>query len=96
MRSEAQFEPLAYSVDEAAQVLGVSKPTLYKYVHREDFPSFKLGNRTLVSVSGLREWIARQSGESATGINGGSEGSSTGSTQKKHEVWSKTLRGETF
>lgn len=65
MRSETQFEPLAYSVDEAAQVLGVSKPTLYKYVHREDFPSFKLGNRTLVSVNGLREWIARQSGESA-------------------------------
>lgn len=59
MTNKAKIEPLAYSVDEAAQVLGVSKPTLYKYVHREDFPSFKLGNRTLVSVSGLREWIAK-------------------------------------
>lgn len=60
MRSDAQFEPLAYSMDEAANVLGVSKPTLYKYINREDFPSFKLGGRTLVSADGLREWVRKQ------------------------------------
>lgn len=60
MRNEAQFEPLAYSTDAAAKVLGVSKPTLYKYINREDFPSFKLGGRTLISADGLREWVRKQ------------------------------------
>lgn len=60
MRKEVSIEPLAYSVSEAAQVLGVSKPTLYKYVNREDFPSFKLGGRTLISAEGLRDWVQKQ------------------------------------
>lgn len=60
MKSESMMEPLTYSVNEAAKVLGVSKPTLYKYVNREDFPSFKLGGRTLVSAEGLKEWIRQQ------------------------------------
>lgn len=58
--TNATLEPLAYSVNEAAKILGVSKPTLYKYVNREDFPSFKLGGRTLISADGLREWVRRQ------------------------------------
>lgn len=60
MRKEVSIEPLAYSVSEAAQVLGVSKPTLYKYVNREDFPSLKLGGRTLISAEGLRDWVQKQ------------------------------------
>ena len=55
-----KLEPLAVSAPEAARLLGVSKPTIYKYMNRMDFPSFKLGNRTLISVDGLREWIAKQ------------------------------------
>ena len=39
------------------------KPTIYQYIHRGDFPSFKLGNRTLVSVAGLQEWIRKQVNE---------------------------------
>lgn len=55
-----KLEPLAVSAPEAARLLGVSKPTIYRYMNRSDFPSFKLGNRTLISVDGLREWIAKQ------------------------------------
>ena len=54
------MEPLAVSAAEAARLLGVSRPTVYQYLKREDFPSFKLGGRTLVSVEGLREWVRRQ------------------------------------
>lgn len=60
MKNKVDIQPLAFSMSEAAQVLGVSRPTLYKYVNREDFPSFKLGNRTLVSAEGLREWVRQQ------------------------------------
>lgn len=55
-----QITPLAVSASVAARLLGVSKPTIYQYIHREDFPSFKLGNRTLVSVEGLKKWIEAQ------------------------------------
>ena len=54
------LEPLAVSAPEAARLLGVSKPTIYQYIGRADFPSFKLGNRTLISVDGLREWVKKQ------------------------------------
>ena len=45
-----KLEPLAVGAAEAARLLGVSKPTIYQYIGREGFPSFKLGNRTLISV----------------------------------------------
>lgn len=51
------LEPLAVSLPEAARLLGVSKPTIYKYAGRADFPSFKIGGRVLVSVDGLRDWV---------------------------------------
>ena len=55
-----EIAPLAVSATEAARLLGVSKPTIYQYIHLDGFPSFKLGNRTLVSVDGLREWVKKQ------------------------------------
>lgn len=58
-----KLEPLAVSASEAARLLGVSRPTIYQYINRQDFPSFRLGNRTLVSVEGLREWIRKRATE---------------------------------
>lgn len=60
-----KLEPLAISASEAARLLGVSRPTIYQYIGRQDFPSFRLGNRTLVSVEGLREWIRKRTMEEA-------------------------------
>ena len=47
-----KLEPLAVSAPEAARLLGVSKPTIYQYIHQDGFPAFKLGNRTLGFGSG--------------------------------------------
>ena len=58
-----QLEPLAVSAAEAARLLGVSKPTVYKYIHQDDFPAFRLGGRTLISVDGLKDWIRRQASQ---------------------------------
>ena len=55
-----KLEPLAVSAPEAARLLGVSKPTVYQMMNREDFPAFKVGARTLISVEGLREWVKKQ------------------------------------
>ena len=53
-------EKLAYSSAEVAEVLGISRPMVYNLLKRIDFPSFKIGTRTLIPVDGLREWIAEQ------------------------------------
>ncbi len=55
-----KLEPLSISAAEAARLLGVSRPTIYRYIGRTDFPSFKMGNRTLISVDGLRAWVQDQ------------------------------------
>lgn len=58
---------LTYSPTETAQVLGVSRPTVYQLMKRADVPVFKVGSRTLVSAEGLRAWVRAQveRGESA-------------------------------
>ena len=58
-----KMQPLAVSAPEAARLLGVSKPVIYRYIHQDDFPSFKLGNRTLISVDGLKEGVRKQVNE---------------------------------
>ena len=55
-----KLEPLAVSAPEAARLLGVSKPKIYELMSHADFPSFKIGGRTLISVEGLREWVRKQ------------------------------------
>ncbi len=60
------MDKLAYSTAEAAEVLGVSRPVIYTLIKRADFPAFKLGARTLVSVEGLREWVKSQAQKEET------------------------------
>lgn len=58
-----KLEPLAVGSTEAARLLGISRPTLYQLLNRQDFPSFRVGGRVLISVAGLQEWIDRQTKE---------------------------------
>ncbi len=52
---------LTLSVTETAALLGVSRPTVYTLIRREDFPAFKVGSRTLIPYSGLVAWVEKQS-----------------------------------
>lgn len=56
------MKKLAYSVDEAAQVLGVSRSTVYKLIFRDGFPSLKVGGRRMIAAELLAEWVRRQAG----------------------------------
>ena len=58
-----KLEPLAVGATEAARLLGISRPTLYQLLNRQDFPSFRVGGRVLISVAGLQDWIDRQTKE---------------------------------
>lgn len=53
---------LVYNVTEAAAALGVSRRTMYDLMHREDFPTLKIGGRRLISRELLAEWVKAQAG----------------------------------
>lgn len=55
-------ERLAYSLTETAEVLGISRPTVYALIKQPGFPVFQIGGRKLVSVDGLREWVLKEAG----------------------------------
>lgn len=57
---DATPERLALSVSEAASLLGVSRPTVYQLIRRDDFPSFKVGSRTLIHRGKLEAWLDAQ------------------------------------
>ena len=52
-------EPVAVNMTQAAQLLGVSRPTVYRLAKMPGFPVVHLGGCTRVLVDDLREW-ARQ------------------------------------
>lgn len=66
MMADKMLEPLAVSAAEAARLLGVSRPVVYTLMKRTDFPAFKVGNRTLISAEGLREWVRGQTRKEET------------------------------
>lgn len=53
-------EKLALSAAEAAALIGVSRPSVYLLCKREDFPSFYVGGRLLISRRGLEAWVEQQ------------------------------------
>ena len=53
-------DKITVSVTEAAQLLGLSRPTVYKLIHRGDFPVLRVGTRTLIHRARLEEWAERQ------------------------------------
>lgn len=56
-------QKLAYSVDEAAQALGVSRSSVYNMIHMSGFPSMKIRGRRLIAAELLAEWVRRQAEE---------------------------------
>lgn len=50
-------EKIALNVTEAAELLGVSRPTVYQLMRREGFPAFNIGSRRVISRAGLERWV---------------------------------------
>lgn len=48
---------LAYSVEEAAEALGVSKTTMYQLVRTEGFPVIFVGKKRVIPVESFKHWI---------------------------------------
>ena len=51
---------LTLSVAEAAKELGICTKSAYNLIHRQDFPTVRIGKRVRISRAGLAEWVRAQ------------------------------------
>ncbi len=54
-----EAHPLTLSVEEAAQLLGISRTLAYELVRRGDLPRLRLGRRVVVPRQALQDLIGR-------------------------------------
>ncbi len=60
---------LTLNCDQASSVLGVNHLKVYELCRTDDFPCLKLGNRIVIPIIQLLEWIDKESwGSSSNGI----------------------------
>lgn len=57
---EINLLPVTVTVQDAAKLLGVSRPTVYQLMKTKGFPAFRVGNRTLIDYELLKEWSKKQ------------------------------------
>lgn len=62
---EAPADAVAYSIDQAAARLGVSKTTFEALVAAGQIKSFRVGRRRLISRAALEAFVARQERKAA-------------------------------
>lgn len=85
-------EPITVRPEEAAQLLGLSRTTLYQIMGRADFPAFKVGGCCLIPVRELMDWAAAQVKEQKEAApvlehrSGGAEQSLTGTVSASHHT----------
>jgi excisionase family DNA binding protein len=47
------------SVEEVCQMLGVRKPTIYRFIHSGELPSYRIGRRRLIRREALSDFQKR-------------------------------------
>lgn len=59
---EEKNERLMLSIDQTAEILGISISLMYQLSRTDGFPVTKIGRRSLISKKALEEWIDKKSG----------------------------------
>ncbi|MGH1491807.1 MAG: helix-turn-helix domain-containing protein [Acidimicrobiales bacterium] len=49
---------LAYSIEEAAELLSIKRDSIYELIHTDQLGSFKIGSRRLIARQHLEDFIA--------------------------------------
>lgn len=58
-------ETIILTVQQAADQMNVSRPTMLNWTRRADFPCFRVGRKILIPRQALVEWANRQAREGA-------------------------------
>lgn len=59
------YDRLTYTVDEVAEMLGISRGLAYEMVRRGELPSIRLGRRLLVPCRAFHRWLEEAVGEAS-------------------------------
>ncbi len=59
----AQPQKTMLSVEEAGEMLGISRQLAYQLARRDDFPCLRIGRRMLIPRSKLIEWVDNHCGQ---------------------------------
>lgn len=51
---------MVLTVKEMAAMLNVSLPTAYELVHRDGFPTIRMGRKILINAEMLQHWLNEQ------------------------------------
>lgn len=65
MRENNENLPKVLNAEQLASTLGISRAGAYQLLHREDFPTLRIGKRMLVPRDKLMVWIDQNSGGDA-------------------------------
>ena len=57
---DVRLEPVAVSVQQAAQMTGICPKNMYALVAFGNVPAFRLRKKILIPVDGLRTWVNQQ------------------------------------
>lgn len=60
---EEKNERLMLSIDQTAEILGISQSLMYRLSRTEGFPVTKIGRRSLISKKALEQWIDKTAGK---------------------------------
>ena len=55
---EEKIERIVYTVEEAAKLLGISRPTAFQGVERGEIPHIRVGRRILIPKASLDRMLA--------------------------------------
>ena len=55
--------PLCLSADEISAALNISRTKSFNLMHREDFPSIRIGRRIVVPRDSFLAWMKKELGE---------------------------------
>lgn len=64
---ESKDTRLTLTVEEAAQMLGISRIKGYELAHSEGFPAMRIGRKLLIPRERFIAWVNEQAGTAADG-----------------------------
>lgn len=54
------MEKLTYTTQEAADLIGISKPKVLELCHSDGFPCIWIGRKAVIPKIELKEWLSRK------------------------------------
>lgn len=65
MKNKNSVTSGAFTIDQAAEYLGINRITMAKLAQTTDFPAFKIGKRWIIPREALTDWMEERAADNA-------------------------------